>query len=299
MNDKNILSVKGLNKTFTSKSRRVNAVSNVSFDLKYGETLALVGESGCGKTTTGKLILRLIEADSGEILFKGRDLRSLNKKALREIRSDIQIVFQDPYGSLSPRMTVGKLISEIVNSNKKLSKDEIRKRVEEVILSVGLSLEDLDKYPHQFSGGQRQRIGIGRSIASHPDLIVCDEPVSALDLLVQAQILNLLKDLQEQHGFSYIFISHDLSVVKHMSDRIAIMYHGEIVEIGTSDEIFNNAKHPYTQSLLNSVLSIESGQSFNEEDFQALSSETFSSDNKSISMKKLSDTHYVRCAMEY
>ena len=310
MNDDFLLCVKDINMTFKSKGRVVKAVKNLSFNLSSGETLALVGESGCGKSTMGRVILRLIEADSGEIWFKNKNILKLGNYELRKIRTSMQIVFQDPYGSLNPRMTVRKLISEAVESNISLTKTQVALECERILKLVELNVEDLDKYPHQFSGGQRQRIGISRAIATNPELIICDEPVSALDLLVQSQMLNLLNDLQRKQGFSYIFISHDLSVVRHMSDRIAIMYEGEIIEIGKSEEIFKNAKHPYTKILLSSVLSIASDDCLmdKEIDNQHLnvdqSSCQYSSYCQNISekcnvskilLRKISETHFVAC----
>lgn len=311
MENENLLEVKNLSKKFISKGHSVQAVSNLSFNLKKGETFSIVGESGCGKTTTGRMILRLVEADTGEILFKGINIRNLSKKQLREIRPSMQIVFQDPYGSLNPRMNVNKLISEPIKTNKSLSREKVQLECERLIQSVGLDIGDLKKYPHEFSGGQRQRIGIARAIASKPDLIICDEPVSALDLLVQAQVLNLLKDIQKKHGFTYIFISHNLSVVKYMSDRIAIMYLGEIVELGKADEIFEFPLHPYTKLLLNSILKIESKKSLDEK-YDYSSNEKLDNNNcckfsnrcpfvdeQCISLKpkfeKISDTHFVAC----
>lgn len=252
-----LLRVEKINKSFKVNGHKKHAVKDLSFNLKKGETLAIVGESGCGKSTTGKMILKLLEADSGDIWFKGHNLRTISKKTMKSLRNQIQIVFQDPYGSLNPRMTVYKLLTEALSSNTKPK--HIQAEVEALITTVGLSVEDLEKYPHMFSGGQRQRICLARAIASKPELIVCDEPVSALDLLVQAQILNLLKDIQDKYGFSYIFISHDLSVVRHMSDRVAIMYEGEIVEMNNKREIFENPQHAYTKLLLSSVLTIENG----------------------------------------
>ncbi|BEP28139.1 ATP-binding cassette domain-containing protein [Helicovermis profundi] len=297
MKEQYLLKVNNLNKTFKSKGHKIHAVNNVSFALKKGETLAIVGESGSGKSTTGRLILRLLESDSGEVWFKDRNIIDLNKKEMRKLRRQMQIVFQDPYGSLNPRMTVKQLLSEAINNNVKYCKSELNRKLEELIEAIGLNINDLNKFPHQFSGGQRQRIGLGRSIASNPDLIVCDEPVSALDLLIQAQILNLLKDLQEDYGFSYIFISHDLSVVRHMSDRIAIMYQGRIVEIGTCKEIFENAQHPYTRLLLNAVLKIgkheEKSLTNDSVKLKSASNDVMSKYSSNDGYYKISETHFV------
>lgn len=254
--NENILEVRNLNKTFKSNGRVVWAVKDVSFYIKKGETLAIVGESGCGKSTTGRMLLKLLDADKGQIIFKGEDISKLSKRSFRKLRPYIQIVFQNPYGSLNSRMTIRELLYEALEADKKIKAKDINLECENLIKSVELKISDLDKYPHQFSGGQRQRIGIARAIASKPDLIVCDEPVSALDLLVQAQMLNLLKNIQKKYGFAYLFISHDLSVVKYMSDRIAIMKDGEIIESGSKEEIFFSPKEEYTNLLLDSVLRI-------------------------------------------
>lgn len=312
MSNKYLLEVKNIGKTFKSKGRTIEAVGNLSFCLKKGETLSIVGESGCGKSTTGRMILRLIEADKGEIWFKGKNIRTLNAKEIRKIRPSMQIVFQDPYGSLNPRMTVRKLLSEPIKTDSSLSKEQVEIECKRLLKSVEMEMEDLDRYPHEFSGGQRQRIGIARAIATKPDLVVCDEPVSALDLLVQAQMLNLLKDVQKKFDFSYIFISHDLSVVKHMSDRIAIMYLGDIVEIGTTGEIFETPQHPYTKLLLNSVLKIDSNKGL-VANYDYYNNERLENNNNcckfsnccphmdekcilsKMSLEKISETHYVAC----
>lgn len=260
MKENLILQVKNLNKQFHSSNHIIHAVNNVSFNVKKGETYAIVGESGCGKTTTGRLLIKLIAADSGEITFKGTNISNLSNNNFRKMRHSIQIIFQDPYGSLNPRMKIRKLLSEAVMSNTK-NKSDVNIVINDLIKSVGLEISDLDKYPHEFSGGQRQRICIARAIATQPELIICDEPISALDLLVQAQILNLLKELQKKYEFSYIFISHNLSVVRYMSDRVAVMCMGRIVEEGTTEEIFNNPSHTYTKLLLDSILNITDDES--------------------------------------
>ncbi len=237
-----------------SKKGVVHAVSDVSFEIYEGETLALVGESGCGKSTLGRLLLRLIDLTSGQVVFEGTDLAKLKSKRLREFRKQMQIIFQDPYASLNPRMDVERIISEPLITHKVFpSKEGTRQRVLELMNEVGIPVEFLHRYPHQFSGGQRQRIGIARALALNPKLIVCDEPVSALDVSIQSQVINLLADLQEQYGLTYLFISHDLSVVRHISDRVCVMFLGCICELGDTAEIYAHPIHPYTQFLLDSV----------------------------------------------
>ena len=232
----------------------VHAISDVSLTIREGETLALVGESGCGKSTLGRLILRLLEPTSGKVSFEGRDLSRLSGEELRNIRRRMQIIFQDPYASLNPRMTVYQIIAEPLNTHKACgSRAETEARVRELMQRVGIRPEFINRYPHQFSGGQRQRIGIARALALNPKLIVCDEPVSALDVSIQAQILNLLHDLQKEFALTYLFISHDLSVVRYISDRICVMFLGKLCEIGDTERVFKNPAHPYTQFLLEAV----------------------------------------------
>jgi oligopeptide/dipeptide ABC transporter ATP-binding protein len=235
-------------------TRKVQAVNDVSFTLHRGETLGIVGESGCGKSTLARAVLRLVEPTSGQAVFEGEDLFQLPPKAMRAKRCQLQMIFQDPFASLNPRMTVGQIISEPWAIFPHVTpKAQWKERIADLLIRVGLSADDAGRYPHQFSGGQRQRIGIARALALNPEVIVCDEPVSALDVSIQAQVINLLEEIQEQFGLSYIFIAHDLSVVRHFCDRVAVMYLGRIVEIGTWDEIYNNPLHPYTQALLSAM----------------------------------------------
>jgi oligopeptide/dipeptide ABC transporter ATP-binding protein len=248
-----ILEVRDLVKEFPVRGGgKVHAVSGVSFDLAEGETLGLVGESGCGKSTTARCVLRLIEPTSGEVRFRGRDVLGLGRKDLRKLRADLQIVFQDPYASLNPRMQVWSIVAEplIVHG---MAAKEAKARANELLELVRLRPEHASRYPHEFSSGQRQRIGVARALALEPDVLVLDEPVSALDVSIQAGVLNLLEELRHRLNLSYLFIAHDLSVVRHISDRVAVMYLGKIVEIGTRDDIYNHPAMPYTQALLSSV----------------------------------------------
>ena len=231
----------------------VRAVDGISFTIGRKETLGLVGESGCGKTTAGRTILRLLEPTSGDVRFQGRSVFAFDKAQQRQMRRNMQIVFQDPFGSLNPRMTVGSIVGEPLAVHRVGARRERKERVKELLQKVGLSADAVNRYPHEFSGGQRQRIGIARAIALNPKFVVCDEPVSSLDVSIQAQIINLLEELQEDFGLSYLFIAHDLSVVQHVSDRVAVMYLGQIVELGDGEAIYDNPIHPYTVALLSAI----------------------------------------------
>ncbi|KXZ40228.1 peptide/nickel transport system ATP-binding protein [Alkalithermobacter thermoalcaliphilus JW-YL-7 = DSM 7308] len=249
-----LLEVRNLKKYFKVKNGMLHAVDNVNFFINKGETLGVVGESGCGKSTTGRVVLRLLEATDGEILFEGKNIREYNRNQLRELRKEMQIVFQDPYASLNPRMTVSEIIAEPLKIHKLVnSKQELDKKVSKLMETVGLAERLYNSYPHELDGGRRQRIGIARALAVDPKFIVCDEPVSALDVSIQAQILNLMQDLQQEFGLTYMFITHDLSVVKHISDNIAVMYLGQVVEFASARELFKNPVHPYTKALLSAI----------------------------------------------
>lgn len=258
--DKPLLQVENLKKWFPvgggflkAPTKHVKAVDGVSFSVKSGETFGIVGESGCGKSTLGRTILRLLEPTEGKIYFSGLDIAYLKRKELQKLRRDLQIIFQDPYASLNSRMKVGKIIEEPLIIHGIGSEEERKEKVEKLLEIVGLNKESKQKHPHEFSGGQRQRIGIARALILNPKLIICDEPVSALDVSIQSQILNLLKELQEKFNLTYIFISHDLSVVQYISDRVAVMYLGRIVELADKEKLFNNPLHPYTKALLSAI----------------------------------------------
>lgn len=256
----NILEVRNLKKYFSMKGGvfkkivgYVKAVDDISFNIKRSETLGLVGESGCGKTTTGKVIIRLLEPTEGEVFFEGQNVFDLNREDMRSLRRKMQIIFQDPFSSLDPRMKVGDIVGEALDIHKLARGEDRKRRIQELLEIVGLPISCIRRYPHEFSGGQRQRIGIARALAVEPKIIVCDEPVSALDISIRAQIINLLEDLQDEFRLTYLFIAHDLSVVKHISDRVAVMYLGKIVELTEDEELYQNPLHPYTKALLSAV----------------------------------------------
>lgn len=255
-----LLEVRNLSKSFTvapgplgGKRQSLRAVDDISLTLYRGESLGLVGESGCGKSTLGKLIMRLLDADAGEVRFQGDDLLRLSQRQLRPHRRQLQMIFQDPYSSLNPRLRVGEIVGEPLQVHKLCPPPQMRDEVLRLLRTVGLTEEHIDRYPHEFSGGQRQRIGIARALAVRPSLIIADEPVSALDLSIQAQVVNLLQDIQQEFGLTYLFIAHNLSVIEHISDRVAVMYLGRIVELAEAEALYRAPRHPYTEALLNAV----------------------------------------------
>ena len=254
-----ILEARGLVKRFGGRrglfeaSPAVHAVNDVSLRIEQGETFAIVGESGCGKSTLGRLLLRLIEPTEGEVVYDGRTITGLSQREMRLLRRDLQIIFQDPFASLNPRMTVGQIIAEPIRLHRLARGKAVQRRVEELLAIVGLRAEYAERYPHEFSGGQRQRIGIARALAGEPKLIIGDEPVSALDVSIQAQVINLLEDLKERFGLTLVIVAHDLAVIRHMSDRVAVMYLGEIVELSPVDPLYERPLHPYTQALLSAI----------------------------------------------
>lgn len=259
-NQSSLLEAKGLKKYFPLKKKLfsknqkfVKAVDDISFQIYKGETLGIVGESGCGKSTTGRMLVRLLEATDGEVHYKGKNILEMPKEEMRLLRKDLQMVFQDPFSSLNPRMTVGQIIEEPLMNFGLFTEEERKQKVLDILEIVGLGSEARHRYPHQFSGGQRQRIGIARALIVNPQIIIADEPVSALDVSIQSQILNLLKDLQKQFDLTYVFISHDLNVVNHICDRVIVMYLGRVVELSSNDQLFEEPLHPYTQALLSAV----------------------------------------------
>ena len=255
-----LINVENLKKYFptSDKEKVVKAVDDVSFQIYKGETLGVVGESGCGKSTTGRLVLQLLEPTEGKVQYNGQELTTMSRKQLRPLRKEMQIIFQDPYASLDPRKTVLQILAEPFEiHNPEMSKDEIFEKVAELVKHVGLRPEHIYRYPHEFSGGQRQRVGIARAIALNPEFVVCDEPVSALDVSIQAQVINLMADLKKQFNLTYMFISHDLRIIKHFCDRVMVMYLGNIVEIGTKESIYGKRRHPYTKALLSAIPNIK------------------------------------------
>ena len=256
-----LLHVENLKKYFPTneKDKFVKAVDNISFDIYKGETLGVVGESGCGKSTTGRLVLNLITPTEGVVEFEGQDLTKLSRRQMRSMRRQMQIIFQDPYASLDPRKTVMQILAEPFQiHNPEMSREEIQQKVVDLVKCVGLRPEHVYRYPHEFSGGQRQRVGIARAIALNPEFVVCDEPVSALDVSIQAQVINLMQDIKKEFNLTYMFISHDLRIIKHFCDRVMVMYLGNVVEIGTKEAVYEKRRHPYTQALLSAIPNVKS-----------------------------------------
>lgn len=253
MSKDTLLEVRNLKKFFQVGDNTLKAVNDVSFEIKRGETLGIVGESGCGKSTMGRTVLRLYEPTGGEVIFDGKEINKLNPQEMKQMRRNIQMIFQDPYASLNPRMTVGDIIGEALDIHGLASGEKRKQRIQELLSLVSLNPEHMNRFPHEFSGGQRQRIGIARALAVEPKFIVCDEPISALDVSVQAQVVNLLEQLQEKMGLTYMFIAHDLSMVKYISDRVGVMYLGKMVELADSEKLYANPLHPYTQALLSAI----------------------------------------------
>lgn len=300
---KNMLKVNNLTKVFSLEKNNLSkgqnsfkAVNDVCLNIKEGEIFSIVGESGSGKSTLGKMIVGLLKPDSGEILYEGKNIGHISQKEVKKIRESVQIVFQDPYASLNPKMTIEKILMEPLTVHKRGDKTYCRKKAEEIIQTVGLTKEDLKRYPHEFSGGQRQRICIARAIILEPKLVVCDEAVSALDVLVQTQIINLLKELQEKYHMAYMFISHDLAVVRYISDRIGVMYAGELVEYGEKQQIFENPRHPYTKLLISSIPSTNPEEKKEVEDGNA---NKISNDSKCDCPFAPRCEKFSECCMEY
>lgn len=258
-----LVQAKNIKKYFPTgeKNKVVKAVDDISFEIYKGETLGVVGESGCGKSTTGRMVLKLLECTEGSVLYKGRDINKVKGKEMRSLRKEMQIIFQDPYASLDPRKTVFQILAEPFQiHNPGMKKEEIYKEVEKLIECVGLRPEHILRYPHEFSGGQRQRVGIARAIALHPEFVVCDEPVSALDVSIQAQVINLMQDIKKEFNLTYMFISHDLRIIKHFCDRVMVMYLGNIVEMGTKESVYGKQRHPYTKALLSAVANVKKNE---------------------------------------
>ncbi|GAA0325231.1 ATP-binding cassette domain-containing protein [Bacillus carboniphilus] len=298
-NREKLLEIKDLKQYFNKGTpREVRAVDGISFDIFRGETLGLVGESGCGKSTTGRTIIRLYDATSGEVLFNGENVHGKkNKKKLKEFNRKMQMIFQDPYASLNPRMKVADIIAEGIDIHGLASNGKERKeRVNELLETVGLNREHANRYPHEFSGGQRQRIGIARALAVKPEFIIADEPISALDVSIQAQVVNLMKKLQKEKGLTYLFIAHDLSMVKYISDRIGVMYFGKLVELATSEELYKNPLHPYTQALLSAIpLPDPEFERTRERKHYDPSMHQYA-EGEEVKMREITPGHYVYCS---
>lgn len=293
---KPLLEVKHLSKHFGSKSNVVKAVDDVSFHIMPGETLGLVGESGCGKSTTGRTIIKLYNNTAGEVMFDGKDTSKLSKKEMKQFYQSMQMIFQDPYASLNPRMTVREILEEGYDIHGLYKKKQERKeRIYELLESVGLNREHATRYPHEFSGGQRQRIGIARALSFDPKLIIADEPISALDVSIQAQVVNMMKEIQKERGLAYLFIAHDLSMVKYISDRIAVMHRGKLLEIGEADELYNNPIHPYTKSLISAVPQPDPHTERERKRIKYEAIEYDEKENNTLKLRDFGNEHYVYC----
>ncbi len=300
MSKEKLVEVKNLKQYFNAgKPNEVRAIDDISFDIYRGETLGIVGESGCGKSTTGRSIIRLYQATGGQVLFEGKDVHSIKKKSeLRKFNRKMQMIFQDPYASLNPRMTVADIIAEGIDIHGLAkSKEERTKMVRELLETVGLNHEHASRYPHEFSGGQRQRIGIARALAVQPDFIIADEPISALDVSIQAQVVNLLEKLQKEKGLTYLFIAHDLSMVKYISDRIGVMYFGKLVEIAPSNALYKNPLHPYTRSLLSAIPLPDPDSERKRRRFAYNPAKDHESvDGEVMMMREIAPNHHVLCS---
>ncbi len=293
---KPLLEVKHLKKYFGSSNHPVRAVDDVSFTIQPGETLGLVGESGCGKSTTGRTIINLYEPTDGEVIFDGKDVTKLSNKEMKQFYQNMQMIFQDPYASLNPRMTVKEILSEGYEIHGLYkNKKEREAKVHELLESVGLNKEHASRYPHEFSGGQRQRIGIARALSFDPKLIIADEPISALDVSIQAQVVNMMKEIQKERGLAYLFIAHDLSMVKYISDRIAVMYKGKLLEIGEADDLYQNPVHPYTKSLLSAVPQPDPESEKERQRIPYTPTEYSESDEEDLMLRDLGNGHFVYC----